>query len=106
MLDPLKQTAYEALLHETFRLALDGGSTVDMHLRRVERLSAASPKYDSFAVEFRGPHECFLQQQSYSLTHDKMGTFDLFLVAVEEADDGYIYQSVFNVAKAEDGSCV
>ena len=101
MLDPTKQTSYEALLHETFRLASDG-SSVDMHLIRVERLSAASPKYDSFAVEFRGPRECFLQQQSYSLTHDKMGTFDLFLVAVEEAEDGYIYQGVFNVAKASD----
>ena len=95
MLDPTKQSSYEALLHETFRLASDG-SSVDMHLIRVERLSTASPKYDSFSVEFRGPRECFLQQQSYSLTHDQMGTFDLFLVAVEEAEDGYIYQGVFN----------
>lgn len=106
MLDYLKQTSYEALLHEPFRLVRDGGSPVDMHLLRVGSLSAASPQYNSFAVEFRGPRECFLQQQSYALAHDKMGTFDLFLVAVEEAEDGYIYQGVFNVAKDEDGDRV
>lgn len=106
MLDPLKQASYEALLHASFRLTLDSGNTVDMHLMRVESLSAASPAYDSFAVEFRGPRECFLQQQSYSLSHDEMGTFDLFLVAVEEAKDGYIYQGVFNVAKDGAGNRV
>jgi hypothetical protein len=101
MLDYLKQVSYEALLHETFQIVLDDGRAMDLRLKHVYSLRSSSSKYDSFAVEFQGPHDFFLQQRRYPLAHDQMGTFTLFLVPVEEVADGYMYQAVFNVARDE-----
>ena len=102
MLNHLKHASYESLLNDIFQIPLDDGGAVDLQLKYVSDLKSHSPKYDSFSIEFQGPHDFLLPQRIYPLTHDKMGAFSLFLVPVEEVADGYIYQAVFNVTKDED----
>ena len=48
-----------------------------------------------FSVLFHGPAEPALEQRIYELTHDEIGTFELFLVPVGRVGDGYEYEAAF-----------
>ncbi len=47
-------------------------------------------------MEFRGPRELYLPQGTYALSQPEVGTFELFLVPVDQDGQGYYYESVFN----------
>lgn len=53
-------------------------------------------KYESFSLVFTSGKEHFLPQKIYSLKHQSLGEGGLFLVPVEEKEDGFLYQAVFN----------
>lgn len=54
---------------------------------------------ERFSVFFSGPGDCYLPQKTYSLEHDQMGAFDIFLVPIGRDDRGYSYEAVFNYYK-------
>ena len=58
-----------------------------------------SPERDSFSVMFRGPIKSLLESRTYRITHDQMGTFDLFISPVNDRKKDRIYQAVFNRIK-------
>jgi hypothetical protein len=49
-----------------------------------------------FSLLFRGPSQPILPQAIYRLTHDQLGSLDLFLVPLQPETDGARYQAVFN----------
>lgn len=49
---------------------------------------------EQFSLFFAGKE--FLPQAIYSLKHDILGNFDLFLVPVEKNEKGFLYEAVFN----------
>jgi hypothetical protein len=51
---------------------------------------------ERFSVQFRGPEKIFLPQDTYRITHEQMGDFDLFLVPVAREELGFRYEAVFN----------
>ena len=58
--------------------------------------SAAAAKLDSFSVLFRGPRKSSLESRTYRVSHDQMGTFELFISPVNDRKKERLYQAVFN----------
>jgi len=95
MLETLTAATLSEHLNTTFRIHLPDSTTVDLELTDVTGGRQTS-RQEQFSIVFRGPIEVFLGQGTYSIEHDKIGTFDLFLVPVAEDDRGFSYQAVFN----------
>ena len=54
---------------------------------------------ERFSVFFAGPGDPFLPQKVYSLEHERMGEFEIFLVPVAGDEKSYRYEAVFNYFK-------
>lgn len=54
---------------------------------------------ERFSVFFDGPTDFLLPQQSFQLSHERMGQFDLFLVPISGHEKGFRYEAVFNYYK-------
>jgi len=51
---------------------------------------------ERFSAFFRGPADRYLEQKIYSLEHEQMGVFELFLVPLSQDQSGARYEAVFN----------
>jgi hypothetical protein len=54
---------------------------------------------ERFSTFFVGPGDARLPQSVYSLTHEQMGEFDIFLVPISGDQNGFRYEAVFNYFK-------
>ena len=54
---------------------------------------------ERFSLYFIGPADHYLSQATYSLEHQRMGGFELFLVPVARDERGFQYEAVFNYYK-------
>lgn len=52
--------------------------------------------YEMFSLIFSGPREYLLPQQLYKLSHEKLGEGEIFIVPIEQKENGFLYQAVFN----------
>ena len=57
---------------------------------------------ERFSVFFDGPGRPRLPQSLYSLSHEQMGEFEIFLVPISGSEKGYRYEAVFNYFKKSD----
>ena len=73
----------------------DGEPRVELELVAANDLGG-SPRQVQFSISFEGTRETPLSQGCYSLQHDALGVFDLFLVPIGREDDRVIYEAVFN----------
>jgi hypothetical protein len=65
----------------------------------VEATELASPSAaprSSFSLLFQGPPDPFLDQRTYSMTEESLGTLEIFLVPVGRVEQGFLYEAVFN----------
>ena len=86
---------FAAHLNTKFRVQADEANAVELVLAEVSELKT-SPGQEQFAIVFRGPLEVFLGQGTRQFEHDEMGQFNLFLVPVNQDDNGFSYEAVFN----------
>jgi uncharacterized protein DUF6916 len=56
-------------------------------------------RMERFSLFFDGPSDPFLPQQSFQISHETMGAFDIFLVAIDGDEKGIRYEAVFNYYK-------
>src|SRR5262245_31274225 len=56
---------------------------------------------ERFSAFFHGPADSFLEQKVYSVEHEEMGQFDLFLVPVAKDATGFSYEAVFNYFRTD-----
>jgi hypothetical protein len=56
-------------------------------------------RMERFSVFFDGPGNARLTQRLYSLEHEQMGEFDIFLVPISGNEKGFRYEAVFNYFK-------
>lgn len=54
---------------------------------------------ERFSAFFRGPADRYLGQKTYSVEHEQMGAFELFLVPLSRDESGFRYEAVFNYFK-------
>jgi hypothetical protein len=77
-----------------FQLAAASGG-LELTLVEVKRLGTALRPGGAFSLLFVAPAGPFLPQDTYRLTHPKLGTLDVFLVPIGPTQGGNGYQAVF-----------
>jgi hypothetical protein len=101
--DQTSFTTFKAQVNSRFRVADSPTATVvELELIEAEfagevaKDNASEPQYENFSLIFVGAAEDRLTQKTYRFSHDKIGSFDLFIVPIA-AERGMIrYQAVFN----------
>ena len=103
----LTEQEFSQHLNTKFRLNIDTAEPVELELIEVKTYGNKDKPgerggMERFSVLFRGPLNAFLQQATYPLSHEKMGSFDIFLVPLSREEKGYSYEAVFNYLKQSD----
>ena len=99
----LTEEAFSRHLYSKFRIYTTLVTVIDLELINVKRWDTTATKHesktvklDSFSVLFRGPQATAIESRTYRITHDQMGTFDLFISPVNDRKKERLYQAVFN----------
>ena len=91
---------FAGLLHSRFRVQASETTSVEVELIEAtpheSAGEAAQADVRNFSLVFVGPSNQFLPQQTYGFAHDKLGTFDLFIVPVGKDRKGFQYEAIFN----------
>lgn len=81
-----------------FRIKLDVSEPIILRLVEVKGYAKKDEEHsgmERFSLFFTAPGT-LLPQNTYSLSHDEMGEFDLFFVPIGRIEGGFRYESVFN----------
>lgn len=94
----LKRDDFAPHVGTTFRIRM-GDEVVDAELidvigRRGDTVEEA--QRSPFSVVFRVPTEALIEQQTFRIEHQAMGTLELFLVPVGPDKVGMCYEAVFS----------
>ena len=100
----LTEKEFSQHVNTKFRANLEDGGAVDLELVEVKGY-LSKPEEQSgmerFSAFFQGPPETRLTQKVYTLNHDRMGEFEVFLVPVGPETQGVRYEAVFNYFKEQ-----
>lgn len=91
----LEHSEFAKYLNSNFRIRVSEEQTVDAELVEVTELML-SPRQERFSIVFRTSNEVFLGQGMWTLEHDEMGKFELFMVPIGRNEKGTSYEAVFN----------
>ncbi len=96
MLNKLSHSDFENLEDKTFEIDFGEAGKVTAQLEKTSGfdLDPAEDRRDPFSIFLRcaGPPE----QLTYPVSHAQLGTLELFLVPIEETEDGVLFEAVFN----------
>jgi len=99
---PLTEEEFSKHLNTKFRIA--GEQPLELELTEVKGY-LSKPNEESgmerFSAFFYGPGDRYLRQRVYTLEHEAMGAFELFLVPIARDEKGFRYEAVFNYFKAK-----
>jgi hypothetical protein len=102
MLEQLTHARFAEHLHGKFCIHFDPtGPAVEVELIQASLLHPRTrmgerPPREGFSLIFRGPGEPWFPQRIYRVEHQRMGSFDLFLVPIGPDAAGMRYEAVFN----------
>ncbi len=85
---------FSGQLNTDFTVQGNGSPTTLQLVEVVEKQTPAS--VESFSLHFQGPAAPHLPQQIHTLQHEKLGTFQIFLTAVEGNQQSITYEAVFH----------
>jgi hypothetical protein len=98
----LQKSLFESREGEVFYLQGPNDTRINLALtevdspeKRILHQTRGTEGREPFTLLFHGPLETFLQQQMVVLRHDELGQLELFLVPVNQDDEGYYYEAVF-----------
>jgi hypothetical protein len=101
----LTEKEFSQHVNTKFRANLNADNGVDLELVEVKGYMSKHNEQtgmERFSVYFQGPGEPYLPQKSYTVQHDQMGEFEIFIVPIAKTDAGFRYESVFNYFKTEE----
>jgi len=87
--------AFSQNLNTKFQLLTPDAGCIELELISVSEL-LTSPRQERFSIFFRGPQGISLPQAIYEFQHERMGSFELFIVPVNQDGAGIYYEAVFN----------
>jgi hypothetical protein len=99
MSDLLEHDVFAGLLNTKFRVEGDNADPVELELVEVSELDV-SDRQEQFRIIFVGGNEQFLSQGIRRLQHEA-GTFELFLVPINQNQSGFQYEAVFNRVRGQ-----
>ena len=97
----LTEKEFSQHLNTKFQLKLDD-QEVELELVEVKGYLPQAHEQtgmERFSVFFDGPGNTRLAQRLYSLDHEQMGEFEIFLVPISGNEKGFRYEAVFNYFK-------
>lgn len=85
-------------LNETFKVDIEDSNVpfVLVEARPLPSRPVAGMMREPFSLLFRNEAAIVFPQRTYSMKHDGMGEFGIFLVPIARDRDGFIYQAIFN----------
>lgn len=95
MVENLKLENFSQHLNSKFAVKRETERPVELELVEATDLGS-TPRLEQFSIIFRGPHNPKLEQAIYSLEHQEIGAFDLFIVPIKRGEDGIYYEAIFN----------
>jgi hypothetical protein len=98
MLDKLQAADFQPHLNELFLIRLDETQSIDLELISVTELGASAQvgERGPFSLHFLGPvSNQYLQQHTYHLENEKIGTFDFFIVPLGAEAGRMRYEAIF-----------
>jgi len=103
-LDQLSAGRFAEYVRTKFQVLAESGSAVSLELAAVAasgpagqgNRTSASRTFESFSLLFDGPADPPLGQRTYRFTHERLGSFDLFIVPVSATSGSRQYEAVFN----------
>jgi hypothetical protein len=101
----LTEKEFSKHVNTKFRATADGGTEADLQLVEVKGYASKHEEQqgmERFSVYFEGPLEPHLPQKIYTLQHDQMGDFEIFLVPLSRDERGFRYEAVFNYFKSSE----
>ena len=104
----LTEKEFSRHLHSKFQLEIEDRK-LELKLVEVKGYLPQENEQDGmerFSIFFDGPGDIRLPQNVYSLTHEQMGQFDIFLVPISGDRSGFRYEAVFNYFKQSEPPAV
>lgn len=99
----LTEAEFSRHVDTKFRVMIDS-APLELELVQVKGY-ASNPDdqqgMERFSLFFSGPAQPTLPQATYSLEHDSMGAFALFIVPIKPTGEGSRYEAVFNYFKVQ-----
>lgn len=86
---------FKEALHTPFDVRLDDARQVILVLEEVTA-SDVRPGWESFSLIFDGPEPPVFWDGLFEVGHSELGSFPMFVVAVQTDGEGQQYQAVFN----------
>lgn len=98
----LTQSQFSGYLGDAFRI--EGELEVCMNLQLIEATHLSSGRHtksngqrpEPFALVFQGPQNSPLDQAIYRLQHEHLGELPVFLVPIDQDEEGVYYEAIFN----------
>ena len=98
MTDLLQSDDFKPQVDQTFSVRLNDATTIDLQLVSVTELGSASQTGTRapFSLHFLGPvSQQYLQQHTYQMTNETLGTFDIFMVPLGAEAGRMRYEAIF-----------
>ena len=103
-LDQLSARQFDEHVRTTFQVMAGPGVVLNLELFAVTgppsggqgSRSPGGATFESFALLFEGPADQSLSQQTYRFSHERLGSFDLFIVPVSAERNARQYEAIFN----------
>lgn len=98
MTDLLQISDFQSQLDQIFSIHLNDVRTMDLQLVSVTELGTASQtgSRNPFSLHFLGPvSQQYLQQHTYSMVNETLGTLDIFIVPLGAEAGRMRYEAIF-----------
>jgi hypothetical protein len=100
MIERFTLATFAPLVGDRFELVVDGSEAIDLTLAELDEphrrsRAEAGAGRSPFSIVFRGPLEPVLPQRIYDLRHERLGSFELFIVPIGPEDGAMRYEAVF-----------
>ena len=95
MPEPFTMDTFAGLEGSKFTMRYVGGQTAEIELVSVTDVGSSSRQMQ-FSLIFLGPEDGPIGQGICTLEHEKLGSLDLFLVAIGRDQRGVQYEAIFN----------
>ena len=86
---------FAAAAQSPFAAVAPGGGSVELLLTEVSDRRVAADT-ESFSIVFAGPADTPLPQGLVELSHEALGSFELFIVPISSDTKSTCYEAVFN----------
>jgi hypothetical protein len=89
-------TDFLPYLNQSFVIQITPEQTHPVELISVTRLGRDNTTGRPFSIIFRGAPGVYLPQQIYPISHEQIGTLELFIVPIQPDQTGMRFEAVFN----------